>query len=68
MALLSHNFEFSTQCIINKDELRLKKLQEANLLLFGGPRAPFTAQELQDITMYVETGGSVLIIMAEGGE
>lgn len=46
----------------------MKKLQSANLLLLGGPRMPFTANELQDILAYVENGGSVFLVMNEGGE
>lgn len=38
------------------------------MVLLGGPRAPFTAEELQDITVYIENGGSVLVMMNEGGE
>jgi len=29
---------------------------------------PFTAKELQDVRAYIENGGSVLVIMNEGGE
>jgi intraflagellar transport protein 52 len=29
---------------------------------------PFNAQELQDIRRYIDDGGRVLIMMAEGGE
>jgi intraflagellar transport protein 52 len=43
-------------------------LKEANLLLLGGPRLPFNAQELQDIRRYIDEGGRALILMAEGGE
>jgi intraflagellar transport protein 52 len=46
----------------------LKKLKEVDLLLLGGPRLPFTAQELQDIRKYVDDGGRVLLFMGEGGE
>ena len=38
------------------------------MLLLGGPRLPFNAQELQDIRRYIEDGGRVLLMMAEGGE
>lgn len=38
------------------------------MLLLGGPRLPFNAQELQDIRRYVDEGGKVVIMMAEGGE
>jgi intraflagellar transport protein 52 len=43
-------------------------MKESNLLLLGGPRAPFNAQELQDIRRYVEEGGRCIIMMSEGGE
>lgn len=43
-------------------------MAETNLLLLGAPRAPFLAKELQDIRAYIEAGGSVLVIMNEGGE
>lgn len=29
---------------------------------------PFTGKELQDVRQYIEAGGSVLVIMNEGGE
>ena len=56
------------KCEINKQELSLKNLKKAHLLLLGGPRLPFTAQELQDIRRYIEDGGRCVILMAEGGE
>lgn len=56
------------KCEINKQELTLKKLKESHLLLLGGPRLPFNAQELQDIRRFVEEGGRCMIMMAEGGE
>lgn len=43
-------------------------MKEANLLLLGGPRAPFNAQELQDIRRFVEEGGRAMIMLGEGGE
>lgn len=56
------------QCEINKTDFTLKKLKECDLLLLGGPRLPFSAQELTDIRRYVDEGGKVFISMAEGGE
>lgn len=43
-------------------------MKECDLLLLGGPRLPFNAQELTDIRKYIEEGGKVLIMMHEGGE
>ena len=63
-----HKLKQRYKCEINKQELSLKRLKEANLLLLGGPRLPFTAQELQDIRRYIEEGGRCVILMTEGGE
>ena len=46
----------------------LKKLKECHLLLLGGPRMPFSAQELADIRKYIDEGGRVFLSMHEGGE
>ena len=56
------------KCEINKTDITLKRLKECNMLLLGGPRLPFNAQELQDIRRYVDEGGKVVVMMAEGGE
>jgi len=56
------------KCEINKSDLTLKKLKECHLLLLGGPRMPFNAQEITDIRKYIEDGGRCMIMMAEGGE
>jgi intraflagellar transport protein 52 len=56
------------KCDINKSELQLKKMRDCNLLLLGGPRMPFNANELQQIRQYIEEGGRCMIMMNEGGE
>ena len=38
------------------------------MLLLGGPRQPFSAEELQDMRRYVDEGGRVMLMMHEGGE
>lgn len=43
-------------------------MQECNLVVIGGPRSPFTGQELKEVRAYIENGGSVLVMMSEGGE
>ena len=53
---------------MNKQELNQEVLSGTNLLLIGGPRQPFTGHELQYIRLFVENGGSALVIMQEGGE
>lgn len=56
------------KCEINKSDITLKRLKESHLLLLGGPRNPFSGQELQDIKNYIEMGGRCMIMMNEGGE
>lgn len=34
----------------------------------GGPRLPFSQQELYDIRKYIDEGGRVFISLSEGGE
>ena len=46
----------------------MKRLKEVDLLLLGGPRLPFSAQELQDIRKYIDDGGRAILMMSEGGE
>ncbi len=36
--------------------------------MLGGPREPFSGQELQDIRRFIDEGGKCLILMGEGGE
>jgi len=43
-------------------------LKESDLLLLGGPRMMFNAQELQDMRRYIDEGGKIMLMMAEGGE
>lgn len=43
-------------------------MKEVDLLLLGGPRQPFSAEELQDIRRYIDEGGRVIVMMSEGGE
>jgi hypothetical protein len=43
-------------------------LKEVDLLLLGGPRLPFNAQELKDIRKYIDDGGKAILFMSEGGE
>ena len=56
------------QCDINKTDLTFQTMAASNLVLLGGPRMPFTGKELQEVRQYIEQGGSVLVVMNEGGE
>eukprot|EP00898_Chlorokybus_atmophyticus_P003118 jgi/Chlat1/3807/Chrsp259S03931 len=53
---------------INKDELSLERLREGRIVVFGGPREKCTVDEFAAINAYIQGGGSVLILLGEGGE
>jgi len=58
----SHRFS------VNKDMLTAEKLQGVDLLIFAGPREMFSSEEFMTIKNYISQGGSVLVLLGEGGE
>ncbi|KAG1674864.1 hypothetical protein FOA52_015254 [Chlamydomonas sp. UWO 241] len=59
---------YRPEAIISKDDLTLSNLSGAAIVVFGCPREKFSTTEFTVLRKYVESGGSVLIMMAEGGE
>jgi len=53
---------------VNKDVLSPEKLQGIDLLIFAGPREMFSSEEFIVIKNYISNGGSVLVLLGEGGE
>jgi hypothetical protein len=43
-------------------------LKKVNLLIIGGPRSYFSGEESDMLTTFLEDGGSILILLGEGGE
>lgn len=56
-----------TQLTLNKEEVN-SSISEAKLVIFGGPKQPFTESEFQTLQSYIQNGGSVLVMLGEGGE
>ncbi|XP_046851186.1 LOW QUALITY PROTEIN: intraflagellar transport protein 52 homolog [Xenia sp. Carnegie-2017] len=54
--------------IINKDEITLERLLYANLFVLAGPREKISASEFEAMKSYLEKGGSILVLLGEGGE
>jgi len=50
----------------NKDDLTSETLAEADLLVFGGPREPFAEQECADLKAWLNGGGRMLFLVADG--
>ena len=50
------------------DDFILDNLREASIVVLGCPREKFTVQEFDVLQRYVREGGSVLVLLSEGGE
>lgn len=61
---LKQDFKMS----LNKEPITLEKLQEAHLAMFIGPRDMFLLDEFTAMQEYVKGGGSIFILLGEGGE
>ncbi|PHJ15564.1 intraflagellar transport 52 (protein ngd5) family protein [Cystoisospora suis] len=60
--------EQGLQCRTNEEALNLSWLQDVSVLVLAHPTQPFTAEELEALKVYFESGGSVLVLLGEGGE
>ncbi|XP_072169907.1 intraflagellar transport protein 52 homolog [Diadema setosum] len=65
---LNKKLRSSWKIVSNKDEITEEKLANAKIFVIAGPRDKFTAPEFEVIKKYMEGGGSVLVMMGEGGE
>jgi intraflagellar transport protein 52 len=61
---LKSNFKIST----NKDELSVDRLSDTNLIVFGGPREPFSAAEFDELKSFLNSGGRAMVMLGDGGE
>lgn len=52
----------------NKDDFTFDNIKTAAILVFGCPKERFSSSEFLILKKYVQQGGSVLIMMSEGGE
>jgi len=53
---------------VNKESINSERLQAANLVIFAGPREMYSKDEFEAIKEYLSNGGSVLMMLGEGGE
>lgn len=51
-----------------KDEITSDRLNEADLVIFGGPRDLFSAAEFKEMKQWLNNGGRALILLGDGGE
>jgi intraflagellar transport protein 52 len=53
---------------INKDPITLERLREAACYVFVAPQERFSAEEFESMRQYMEEGGALMFMLAEGGE
>ncbi|CAE7338584.1 IFT52 [Symbiodinium sp. KB8] len=58
----------SNKVAVNRDDISESVFDDVAVMVFAGPRQKFTSAEMDCIKTYIDTGGSVLIMLAEGGE
>lgn len=46
----------------------MDRLSEAELVVFGGSREPFTSGEFKELKQYLVSGGRIMILAGDGGE
>ena len=52
----------------SRDDFTLDNLRSASIVVFGCPKEKFSTSEFQILKRYVQQGGSILVLMSEGGE
>nr|XP_002126598.1 intraflagellar transport protein 52 homolog [Ciona intestinalis] len=52
----------------HKDEISEESLSEAKLFIVAAPREKFTTFEFENLKRYIDNGGSLLVLLGEGGE
>eukprot|EP00002_Diphylleia_rotans_P023776 TRINITY_DN467_c0_g1_i2.p1 TRINITY_DN467_c0_g1~~TRINITY_DN467_c0_g1_i2.p1 ORF type:complete len:432 (-),score=101.23 TRINITY_DN467_c0_g1_i2:139-1434(-) len=66
--ILAKKLRTNFKIIPNKEEISLDVLKQARLVIIGGPRERFSENEFKHIKNYINEGGSVLVLLGEGGE
>ncbi|CAL1539792.1 unnamed protein product [Lymnaea stagnalis] len=65
---LNRKLKSMWRLVVNKDDISPDKLSQARIFVLPGSKEKFTAAELTAMKAYVESGGSVLVLLGEGGE
>ncbi|XP_034254227.1 intraflagellar transport protein 52 homolog [Thrips palmi] len=65
---LHRKLKGSWRVVVNKDDINLEAITGASLFVLPGPRQKFTEAEVDTLKKYLESGGSILVLLGEGGE
>lgn len=53
---------------VSKEDITFAHIKDYQLVILGGPREPLRKEEFEDLLKYIRSGGSVFVMLAEGGE
>jgi intraflagellar transport protein 52 len=59
---------FKVEKLQSREELTFENLRSASIVVFGGPKERFTNAEFDVLKRYLRNGGSLLVLLGEGGE
>ncbi|CAH8593501.1 unnamed protein product [Schistosoma turkestanicum] len=65
---ISKYLKSSWKVVVNKDDITYEHLSIVKLFIIAGATEKFSAAEFDSIRKYLETGGSLLVLMGENGE
>lgn len=65
---LHRKLKGSWRVVVNKDEINPEAISGASLFVLPGPRQKFTEAEVDTLKKYLDSGGSILVLLGEGGE
>ena len=65
---LQRRLKQSYTIAVSKEDITFAHIKDYQLLVLGGPREPLRKDECEDILKYIRSGGSVLVMLGEGGE
>ncbi|XP_005108178.1 intraflagellar transport protein 52 homolog [Aplysia californica] len=65
---LNRKLKSSWKLVSNKEDISPDKLNQTRIFVIPGAREKFTAAEFATMKAYLESGGSIMVLLGEGGE
>lgn len=65
---LARRLKSTCKVDVNKDDLSRDRIKDASVLVFAGVRERFSSTEFATLREFLAAGGSILMMLGEGGE
>eukprot|EP01041_Mallomonas_annulata_P004914 gene4914-9802_t len=65
---LGRRLKSSYKVSVNKDEISVDRLDDTDVIVFGGPRDPFEKKEFDELKKWLNNGGRAMVMLGDGGE